>query len=80
MLDKLKACTALWGAALIIGVALIIQIAPPSRADGCGDVGGAHVSAGSCTDPTPPTAAAPPQGGTPWIGAFGQRDPHFVDS
>jgi alkylhydroperoxidase/carboxymuconolactone decarboxylase family protein YurZ len=80
MLDTLKACTALWGAALIIGAALLIQTAPPSQADGCADVGGTHVSAGSCTDPTPPLAAARPQGSPAWLGAIEQRDPQFADS
>jgi alkylhydroperoxidase/carboxymuconolactone decarboxylase family protein YurZ len=80
MLDKLKASTALWGAALIVGAALLMQTAPPSRADGCGDVGAAHVSAGGCTDPAPAPAAASPQGGPPWLGAIEQRDPQFADS
>jgi alkylhydroperoxidase/carboxymuconolactone decarboxylase family protein YurZ len=89
MLDKLKACTALWGAALIVGAGLLVQTAPPSWADGCGDISGAHVSAGGCTDPgasvqdPPPPVAAPPQGGLPqppWLGAIEQRDPQFVDS
>ncbi|MCW2652318.1 MAG: alkylhydroperoxidase [Mycobacterium sp.] len=89
MFDKLKACTALWGTALIVGAGLLIQTAPPSWADGCGDVSSAHVSAGGCTDPRasvqdpPPPVAAPPQGGLPqppWLGAVEQRDPQFVDS
>jgi hypothetical protein len=83
MLNKLRACTALWGAALMAGAGLLVQTAPASRADGCGDVTGAHVSAGGCTDPAPPPRAAPPQGGPsqlPWLGAIEQRDPQFVDS
>jgi alkylhydroperoxidase/carboxymuconolactone decarboxylase family protein YurZ len=78
MLATLKACTAL--AALIIAAALLIQTAPPSQADPCADVGGTHVSAGSCADPTPPLAAAPPQGSPAWLGAIEQRDPQFTDS
>jgi len=78
--NNLRVCTGLWGAALIIGAALLIQTAPTSRADGCGDVNGAHVSAGSCTDPAPPAEAAPPQGAPPWLGVLQQRDPQFADS
>ncbi len=67
MLDKLKACTALWGATLIVGTGLVIPTAPTSWADVCGDVGGRHVSVGGCTDPgaedyapPPPPEGAPP--------------------
>jgi alkylhydroperoxidase/carboxymuconolactone decarboxylase family protein YurZ len=72
---KLKAYAALWVAALMVGAGLLIQSAPTSRADGCSDVSGAHVSAGDCTDPAPP-----PQGGPPWLAAILQRDPQFADS
>jgi alkylhydroperoxidase/carboxymuconolactone decarboxylase family protein YurZ len=78
MLDKLKACTTLWGAALTIGAGLLIQTAPPSWADGCGDVIGAHVSVGGCTDPAPPPQGDPSR--PPWLGAIEQRDPQFADS
>lgn len=78
MLGRLKARTALWSATLIVGAGLLIQTAPPSWADGCGDVNGPHVSAGGCTDPAPPPQAGPPL--RPWLGAIEQRDPQFVDS
>jgi alkylhydroperoxidase/carboxymuconolactone decarboxylase family protein YurZ len=81
LLDKLKAWMAVGGTALIVGAALVGQTAPPSRADGCGEAGGAHVSAGGCTDPAPPAAAgASPQASPPWLGAIQQRDPQFADS
>ena len=79
-LDKLKACITLWAAALIVGAGLLIQTAPPSWADGCGDNSGVNVSVGGCTDPAPPPQAAPPPGGLPWLAAIEQRDPQFVDS
>jgi alkylhydroperoxidase/carboxymuconolactone decarboxylase family protein YurZ len=61
-----------------------VRTAPPGWADVSGDIGGARVSAGGCTDPggsigDPP----PPQGGPaqpPWLGAIQHRDPQFVDS
>ena len=78
MLARLKARTALWNATLIVGAGLLIQTAPTSWADGCGDVSGAQVSAGSCTDPAPPPQGGPPL--RPWLGALVQRDPQFVES
>jgi alkylhydroperoxidase/carboxymuconolactone decarboxylase family protein YurZ len=56
--------------ALMIGACLLVQTAPPSRADGCADV-----SADRCPDPPPPSQAAPP-----WLGAIERRDPQFADS
>ena len=72
----LRLPTAFWGIALMIGAGLFTQTTPPSRADGCGDVGGANASIGRCPDPAlPPEAARPP-----WLGAIQQRDPQFADS
>jgi alkylhydroperoxidase/carboxymuconolactone decarboxylase family protein YurZ len=62
--------TSRWGMALIIGACLLVQTAPPIRADGCGDAGGANASGGACPDPASP----------PWLGAIQQRDPQFADS
>jgi alkylhydroperoxidase/carboxymuconolactone decarboxylase family protein YurZ len=50
----------------IIAVCLLIQTAPPIRADGCGDAGG---PAADCSQPAPP-----------WLAAIQQRDPQFADS
>jgi alkylhydroperoxidase/carboxymuconolactone decarboxylase family protein YurZ len=60
-------------AVLLIGVGLLIQTAPSTRADGCGDVG-VPAPPGGCADP------APPQGAPPWLAAMQQRDPQFADS
>jgi alkylhydroperoxidase/carboxymuconolactone decarboxylase family protein YurZ len=60
---------------LIIATCLLVQTAPPIRADGCGDAGGVNASASGCTDPAPPPQAAPP-----WLAAMQQRDPQFADS
>lgn len=60
-----------WAAALGVGVtlaviptAMAIGTSGVSRADVCGDVGGAHVNVGGCTDPgaalPPPPVDAPP--------------------
>jgi alkylhydroperoxidase/carboxymuconolactone decarboxylase family protein YurZ len=67
--------TAVWSMLLVMAASLLIQTAPPIRADGCGDASGANVSAGGCTDP-----AAPPQAAPPWLAAVQQRDPQFGDS
>jgi alkylhydroperoxidase/carboxymuconolactone decarboxylase family protein YurZ len=67
--------TALWGIPLIIATCLLIQTAPPIRADRCGDVSGANASASGCTDPAPSAQAAPP-----WLAALQERDPQFADS
>jgi alkylhydroperoxidase/carboxymuconolactone decarboxylase family protein YurZ len=79
-----KTCVALCGTALVVGAGLLMQTAPPSSADVCGDVGGARVSAGGCTDPRAPAGdPPPPQSGLsqpPWLGAIQHRDPQFVDS
>jgi alkylhydroperoxidase/carboxymuconolactone decarboxylase family protein YurZ len=48
----------------VVAICLLIQTAPPIRADGCGDAG-----VPSCTDPAPP-----------WLTAMQQRDPQFADS
>jgi alkylhydroperoxidase/carboxymuconolactone decarboxylase family protein YurZ len=79
-----KTCTALCGAALIISAVLLVRTTPPSWADVCGDIGGARVSAGGCSDPGAPIGdPPPPQGGLsqpPWLGAIQHRDPQFADS
>jgi alkylhydroperoxidase/carboxymuconolactone decarboxylase family protein YurZ len=72
----LKACTPLWGAALLVGVGVLMQTAPPSRADGCGDASPA-VSGSDCARPGGPVADPP---APPWLGAIQQRDPQFGDS
>jgi alkylhydroperoxidase/carboxymuconolactone decarboxylase family protein YurZ len=69
-----QARAALWAVVLLMGVSLLIQTAPPSRADGCGDVAGS-VSVGGCSDPAPPPPAGPQ-----WLTAIQQRDPQFADS
>lgn len=71
--QTLRLPTAFWGMALMIGAGLLTQTTPPSRADGCGDVGGANASVGGCPDPAPPSSP-------PWLGAIQQRDPQFADS
>jgi alkylhydroperoxidase/carboxymuconolactone decarboxylase family protein YurZ len=75
--DRLKACATLWGVALIVGAGVLIQTAPASRADGCGDAASPAASAGDCAHSGPP-AADPPA--PPWLGAIQQRDPQFGDS
>jgi alkylhydroperoxidase/carboxymuconolactone decarboxylase family protein YurZ len=79
-----KARTALCGAALIISAGLLVQTGPLSRADVCGDISGAPVSAGGCTDPGAPVGDPPaPQGNRsqpPWLAAIQYRDPQFADS
>jgi alkylhydroperoxidase/carboxymuconolactone decarboxylase family protein YurZ len=65
------------GATLIVGAGVLIQTAPPSRADGCGDAAGPAVSTGDCTHPGA-SAADPPA--PPWLAAIQQRDPQFADS
>lgn len=75
--DRLKACATLWGVALIVGAGVLIQTAPASRADGCGDTAGPAASAGDCAHSGPP-AGDPPA--PPWLGAIQQRDPQFGDS
>jgi alkylhydroperoxidase/carboxymuconolactone decarboxylase family protein YurZ len=79
-----KARTALCGAALMVSAALLAQTAPLSWADVCGDIGGAPVSAGGCTDPGGPIGDPPaPQGSRsqpPWLAAIQHRDPQFADS
>lgn len=77
-LGKLKVCTAVWAAALLVGAGLPIQTAPASRADKCDDVSGTHASAGGCTDPAPAPQGGPSQ--PPWLGAIQRRDPQFGDS
>ena len=51
---------------------------------GRGDIGGAPVSAGGCTDPGGPIGDPPaPQGSRsqpPWLAAIQHRDPQFADS
>jgi alkylhydroperoxidase/carboxymuconolactone decarboxylase family protein YurZ len=74
-LQKTKASAARWGIALIMVACLLTLTTPPTRADGCGDVGAAHVPAGDCADPPPPPQAAPP-----WLATVQQRDPQFADS
>ena len=72
-LDKRKACTVLWGAALLVGTGVFLQSAPPTRADGCGDAS-PPVSAGDCPSPGADPSAPP------WLAAIQQRDPQFGDS
>jgi alkylhydroperoxidase/carboxymuconolactone decarboxylase family protein YurZ len=72
LLERLKACTVVSAAVLIIGVGLQIEATPPSRADPCGDA--APVS--GCADPAPP--AASPADTPPWMAAVQQRDPAFA--
>jgi alkylhydroperoxidase/carboxymuconolactone decarboxylase family protein YurZ len=67
--DTLKACAA----ALIVGAGVLIQTAPPSRADGC-DAAGPAAATGDCAHP----GAHPPA--PPWLGAIQRRDPQFGDS
>ena len=75
--DRLKACATLCSVALIVGAGVLIQTAPASRADGCGDAASPATSAGDCAHPGAP-AADPPA--PPWLGAIQQRDPQFGDS
>jgi alkylhydroperoxidase/carboxymuconolactone decarboxylase family protein YurZ len=65
-----------WGAALLVGVGVLLQTAPLGRADGCGDASPA-VSADDCPPPGASAADAP---APPWLGAIQQRDPQFGDS
>ncbi|WP_245845262.1 carboxymuconolactone decarboxylase family protein [Mycobacterium arosiense] len=76
----LRACLALWTAALMVAAGLLVQGAAPSRADTCGDGGDAPAPAGACTQPG---ADPPPQASLPkpsWLGAIEKRDPQFGDS
>jgi alkylhydroperoxidase/carboxymuconolactone decarboxylase family protein YurZ len=63
--------------ALIVGAGVLIQTAPASRADSCGDAASPAASAGDCAPSGAPVADPP---GPPWLGAIQQRDPQFGDS
>ena len=82
--DKRIPCTAIWGAALIVGAGVLMQTASPSRADGCGDGPNPVVSVDGCAPPVASVADPPSaQSGGPapaWLGAIKQRDPQFADS
>ena len=71
MSQRMRSGAAIWAAALILGAGLSVQAAAVSRADVCGDVGGAHVNVGGCTDPggyvapPPPAYVAPPPAPAP---------------
>ena len=69
---------------LIVGAGVLMQTAPPSRGDGCGDGPSPAVSADGCTPPGASVADPPsPQSGAPapaWLEALRQRDPQFADS
>jgi alkylhydroperoxidase/carboxymuconolactone decarboxylase family protein YurZ len=78
---KLRSRIALWAAALLVAAGLLVQRAPASWADVCGDVGAAPVS--GCTQPGGPAGDPPaPQGASQpsWLGAIQRRDPQFGDS
>ena len=72
-LGKLASFT--WRLTLVVGVGLLAQAAPTSRADGCGDANPADTSVGGCIDPAPPANGDPP-----WLATLERRDPHFADS
>ncbi|OBG28371.1 carboxymuconolactone decarboxylase family protein [Mycobacterium sp. 852002-51057_SCH5723018] len=77
---KLGSHIALWAATLLVAAGLLVQGAPASWADVCGDAGAAPAS--GCTEPgarvgDPPAAGASQPS---WLGAIQRRDPQFSDS